>query len=417
TKSWPILLSCKEDFPTINRDDIIVDAVFGIGLNRPVDDWIKTLFQNFRNSGAFTLAVDMPSGLYSNRVPEDETGVVWANHTLSFASPKLVFFLPDTAKYTQQWEILDIGLDQDFLFSTPTEAELIGKFEVMPLYKPRGKFAHKGDFGHALIVGGSYGKIGAVILSSRAALQIGAGLVTAFLPKCGYVVLQTAIPEVMVITDEQEKQISNISFDFDPTVVGIGIGLGTSKITTTALKAFLKNNNKPLVIDADALNILATDMPLLKSLPPKSILTPHPKELERLVGAWTDDFDKLEKSKTFAREHNVILIIKGAHTITIFEDKLFINSTGNPGMATAGAGDVLTGTLTGLVSQGYDPLNAAIFGVYLHGRAGDMATQHLGYEGMMASDITDNLGQAIIDLFRQPEPVEQAEEEENKEEV
>lgn len=415
TKDWPILLSCKEEFPEIQRDDIIVDAVFGIGLNRAADDWVKSLFQHFRKSGAFTLAVDMPSGLYTDKLPEDDNGVVWANHTLSFASPKLVFFLPDTAKFTQQWEIIDIGLDKEFLFTTQTEAEFIGKFEVLPMYRSRDKFSHKGTFGHTLIIGGIYGKIGAVVLASRAALGIGAGLVTSYIPKCGYQILQTALPEVMTITDANESIISSIKFDIEPTVIGFGVGIGTSDKTVKAFEDFLKANNKPLVIDADGLNILAANKKFLKLLTPETILTPHPKELERLIGKWEDDFDKLKKVKAFSQKFNVIVVIKGANTITVFNDKFFINATGNPGMATAGSGDVLTGIIAGLLSQKYPPLVATLFGVYLHGRAGDFAAEDYGYEGLIASHITEYLSEAFKDLFKRPEPQPKPKEKEKPE--
>ena len=416
TKEWPILLSCSEEFPAINKDDIIVDGIFGIGLNRPADDWVKQLFQHFRTSGAFTLSIDMPSGLYADQVPEDENGVVWANHTLSFASPKLVFFLPDTAKYTQQWEILDIGLDPDFLLNSETESEFIGKYEVLPLYKPRNKFSHKGDYGHSVIVGGSYGKIGAVALASRSVLTIGAGLVTAFVPRCGYTIIQSSLPEAMVITDKDEEKVTQIELNIEATVVGIGVGMGTDSKTAEALAAFLKSNKLPLVIDADGLNLLSKNKTLLKLLPQQAVLTPHPKELERLIGKWKDDFDKLKKAKSFSKKYDLVLIIKGANTITVYNDRLFINSTGNPGMATAGAGDVLTGIITGLISQGYDPFSAAIFGVYLHGRAGDILLQEMGYESIMASNIIDNLGEAIIDLFKRPEQEQAAEETEAEKE-
>ena len=416
TKDWPVLLSCKEEFPEIHRDDIIVDAVFGIGLNRPADDWVKALFQHFKASQAFTLAVDIPSGLYADKVPDDENGVVWANHTLSFASPKLVFFLPDTANYTQQWEVIDIGLDQEFLLTTPTEAELIGKFEVLPMYRPRDKFSNKGTFGHSLIIGGSYGKIGAVILTSRATLSVGAGLVTAYIPQCGYDILQTAIPEVMVVTDEHEDFISAVNFDINPTVIGLGIGLGTNANTAAALETFLKTNTKPLVIDADGLNILSAKKSLLKLLPANTVLTPHPKELERLIGAWEDDFDKLKKAKAFAKKYQLILAIKGANTITVFNDKLYINSSGNPGLATAGSGDVLTGFVTGLISQGYDPLVATVFGVYLHGKAGDFAAEDIGYEGVIASHVIEYLSEAFKDLFKRPEPPKEVKKEKEEEE-
>ncbi len=416
TKDWPTLLSCTEDFPEIHQDDIIVDAVFGIGLNRPVDDWVKSLFMHFRNTKAFTLSIDIPSGLNTDKILEDEDAAVWAGYTLSFASPKLIFFLPETAKYTVQWEVLDIGLDQEFLYTTNTEAELIGKHEVLPLYKPREKFSHKGQFGHSLIIGGSYGKIGAVTLASRAALSAGAGLVTTYIPKCGYVPLQTSFPEAMVLTDVNEEIITAIKFDIEPTVVGFGIGVGTNTKTINAFEAFLKNNKAPLVIDADGINILAKKKALLKLLPEKSILTPHPKELERLIGTWKDDFDKLEKVKVFSKKYACIIVIKGANTITVFGDKLYINTTGNPGLSTAGSGDVLTGIITGMISQGHEPLEAVVFGVYLHGRSADIAVENFGYQSLIASHVIDYLGEAFIDLFKQPEqPAEVAEQEKEKE--
>ncbi len=403
TNDWPKLLKCESEFPEIGRDDIIVDAVFGIGLNRAADDWVKRLFQHFRASQAFTLSIDMPSGLYSDKVPEDENGVVWAGYTLSFQTPKLVFFLPETAKYSVQWEVLDIGIDQEFLFTTETEVELIGKHEVLPLYKPRDKFDHKGTYGHSLIIGGSYGKIGSVLLASRAALNIGAGLVTAFVPKCGYTVLQSGFPEAMVITDANEEMITNIKFDIEPSVIGIGVGVGTNTKTVKAFETFLKENKASLVIDADGLNILAKKKALIKLLPETSVLTPHPKELERLIGKWKNDFDKLKKTKAFAKKYKVIVVIKGANTITVFNDKLYINTTGNPGLATAGSGDVLTGVITGLISQGYEPLAATIFGVYLHGKSADLALEKYGYQSMIASNVTFYLKDAFMDLFKQPE--------------
>ncbi|MBP0902338.1 NAD(P)H-hydrate dehydratase [Mariniflexile gromovii] len=410
TKEWPTLLSCKEDFPEINAQDIIVDAIFGIGLNRPVDTWVKDLFVHFRKSKAFTLSIDVPSGLDTDKVPQDEDAVVWASYTLSFVTPKLVFFLPETVKYTVQWEVLDIGLDVNFLSETATEVELIGKHEVLPVYKPRDKFSHKGQFGHSLIIGGSYGKIGAVTLAGRGALAAGAGLVSVYVPKCGYMPLQSSFPEAMVITDADEEKITNISFEMKPTVIGFGVGVGTDAKTIKAFEDFLKKNKTPLVIDADGINILTKKKTLLKLLPEQTILTPHPKELERLVGKWTDDFDKLEKVKAISKKHNLIIVIKGANTITVSQDKLYVNSTGNPGLATAGSGDVLTGVITGLISQGYNPLDASVFGVYLHGKSADIAVEDFGYQSLIASHVIDYLGEAYKDLFKQPEQPQVAEE-------
>ena len=217
----------------------------------------------------------------------------------------------------------------------------------------------------------------------------------------------------MVITDKDEDCIKSIEFDIRPTVVGLGVGLGTSPETAEALSGFLDGIESPLVIDADGLNLLSKHKELLKKLPPKTILTPHPKELERLVGSWKDDFEKLKRTKAFSKKHDVIIVIKGAHSITVYGGHGYVNTTGNPGMATAGSGDTLTGIITGLVAQGYAPLDATIFGVYLHGRAGDIALEQTGYQALTASKIIDAIGMAFIDLFKMPEVPEQEGQEES----
>lgn len=413
SKKWPIMLNCEADFPAIGPDDIIVDAVFGIGLNRPPNEWVKGLFQHFRTSKAFILSVDLPSGLYTDDVPEDENGVVWANYTLSFQAPKLVFFLPDTSKYTVNWEALDIGIDAEFLEETETEVELIGKNEIFPIYKPREKFSNKGTYGHALMIGGSYGKIGAVVLSGKAALASGSGLVTTFIPKCGYIPMQSAFPEAMTLTDPDEKKLTNISVNIQPTAVGIGMGMGTDLETHTAFQKFLESNKASLVIDADAINLLSKYKADLKLLKAQTVLTPHPKELERLIGTWKNDFDKLKKAKAFSKKHKCVLVIKGAHTITVFENKMYINSTGNPGLATGGTGDVLTGIITGLICQGYEPLKASLFGVYLHGKSADIAVEDYGYQTLIASHVIEYLGKAYLDLFVKPQMPKEPEAEEH----
>ena len=403
TKNWPILMKGEEDFPEINSEDIIVDGIFGIGLNRCPKGWVKKLIQYLNKSKAFKLAIDIPSGLYSNTPLEDFDAVLIANHTLTFQTPKLSFFLPETAPFVSSFDVLDIGLDRGFLNNTEPVAQLISKAEAQRFYNPRNKFGHKGTFGHTLIVAGSYGKIGAAVLSATAAFRIGAGMVTAFVPKCGYTILQTAIPEAMVITDKEEHFVSDISFDFEPAAIGIGMGIGKNEATVAALKNILENAKTPMVIDADALNILSENKEFLKLLPKNAILTPHPGELKRLVGEWKNDYDKLEKVKKFSKKHEVVAIIKGAYSVTVYGEKIYINTSGNPGMATAGSGDALSGVITGLLSQGYDPLLASVFGVYMHGKAGDIAASQTGYEAMMAGDIIDNLSEAYLDLFAQPE--------------
>ena len=413
TKKWPTLLTCSEDFPEIHFNDIIIDAVFGIGLNRPIDDWIIKLFHHFKDCKAFTVSVDIPSGLYADKASENEEAIVTAGYTLSFAAPKLVFFLPETAKYTVQWGVLDVGIPIEYLNTLPNEAELITKAEVLQLYKHRDKFSHKDDFGHSLIIGGSYGKIGAALLASRGALSSGSGLVTTYVPKCGYQILQSAFPEAMVITDLNETVITDIEFDIKPSVIGLGVGIGLDRKTIDGFKAFLKINKTPLVIDADGINILAKHKTLLKQLPKHTVLTPHMEELKRLIGNWNDDFDKLNKSKAFAKKYKLILVLKGAHTIIVHDDKLYVNSTGNQSLATAGTGDVLTGIITGLIAQGYDALIASVFGVYLHGKSADIALQDYGYQSLIASHVIEYLGEAYMDLFKQPE--QESQEEDNQE--
>ncbi|MDN3723538.1 NAD(P)H-hydrate dehydratase [Aequorivita sp. SDUM287046] len=404
TKKWPSLMKGEDDFPQINPDDIIVDAIFGIGLNRCPSGWVKNLIQYLNRSQAFILAIDIPSGLSANAPLEDMEAVIKANHTLTFQTPKLSFFLPETGVFVSNFDVLDIGLDLEYLQKTEPLAQIISKAEAQRFYRTREKFGHKGTYGHTLIIAGSYGKIGAAVLASTAAFRIGAGMVTAFVPKCGYSILQSTVPEAMVLTDKEEEFLSEITYDFEPSAIGIGMGIGKNEATVSALEKLFKNNKTPFVIDADALNIISENRELLKSLPKNSVLTPHPGELKGLVGKWKNDYDKLEKVKKFSKKHGVVVIIKGAYTITVFNDKLYINSSGNPGMATAGSGDSLSGVVAGLLSQGYDALLAAVFGVYIHGRAGDIAAELMGYEATMASDIIGNLSEAYLDLFSKEEP-------------
>ncbi len=406
SKEWPIQLKSEEDLPTIQTNDMVIDAIFGIGLSRPMLPWVVTLIKHINNSRCFTLSIDIPSGLYADKAPDDPQGVVFASVTVTFQVPKLVFFLPQTGMYTQDLEVIDIGLDRNFLHQEPGIAELVTKNEILPLYRSRYKYSHKGNYGHCMIIGGSYGKMGSVVLATKAALKTGAGLATAYIPECGYEVLQTAVPEAMVVTDDDDE-LAEITPDFKASAIGAGVGLGTSEKTIKAFGEFLKENTSPLVIDADGINILSKKPELLELLKENTILTPHPKELERLIGKWKDDFEKIEKVKSFSKQYRCIVVIKGANSIIVYGDQLYVNNTGNPGMATAGSGDVLTGVITGLLSQGYDPLQATVFGVYLHGSSGDITAQKTGFEAVTASDIVSNIGAGFLELFRMPEPAPQ----------
>lgn len=275
---------------------------------------------------------------------------------------------------------------------------VVNKIEIAKRYKPGDPKAHKGTQGHALLIGGSYGKMGAVCLSSRAALHAGCGLVTAFIPKCGYGIVQISLPEAMIITDSHKTHISKIAFEIEPQAIGIGPGMGKEKESQKALQRFLKSNHTPLVIDADALNILSQNQLWYSLLKPKTILTPHPKELERLIGKWISDAEKIQMTIEFSKKHKLVIVMKGAPTQIIDGDDVYENNTGNAALATAGSGDVLTGIITGLLAQSYEPIDAAILGVYLHGLTADLALPETGHESFIASDIIRYLGRAFLTL-------------------
>lgn len=391
-------LEKEADFPKIKAQTLIIDAIFGNGLNRTPEGLPKALIQHINKAETTVISIDMPSGLFAEQSTKDLESVVKATHTLTFQMPKLAFLLSDNKDYLRDWTILDIGLNANFIDQLPSTYYYFTQKEAKNTYFPRkDKWSHKGTFGHSLIIGGSYGKIGATILASKAALKIGSGLVTACIPKCGYTIMQTALPEVMVEVDE-EFALADFSPTVDATTIGIGVGMGTSEETQKGFKAFLRNNKRPLVLDADALNCLALNKNLLKLLPKNSILTPHPKELSRLIGKWENDYEKLEKIKHLVTKHPIILIVKEAHTLIATKEAFYFNSTGNTALATAGSGDVLTGIITGLLAQGYAPQNAACLGVYLHGRAAELYTKDHASETFTASLILDYLSEAIMEL-------------------
>lgn len=395
TGKEPISLDSSSSFSLFEPDDILIDCVFGIGINRAVTGWLSAFFKYLNASKAKRISIDIPSGLFPDAPTPDISAVFHADYTVTFQTPKLAFFLPDNERAVNEWDVVDIGLHSEFLKSVPALATLIDEEQAATLYKPRTRFSHKGTFGHGLIIGGSHGMIGAVALSAKAALRSGTGLVSVFIPQCGYSILQTVLPEAMVLTDKEENYISDVVFDFEPAAIGIGIGMGKDQKTQFAFSTFLKKTKSPLVIDADALNILAENEDLLDFLPARSILTPHPGELKRLIGSWKNDFEKIETAKEFSKKHDVVLLIKGAYTLVIDSDSVCVNTTGNPGMSTAGSGDVLTGVLTSLLAHGYDSLSASCLGVYVHGLAGDLALKKKGEEGLIARDIVAKLGQAF----------------------
>ncbi len=385
------------DFPAVDDEDVVIDAIFGSGLTRPVTGFAGDVIKQINRSHAVKVAIDTPSGVFSDESSVHSDGeIIRADYTLSFQFPKLAFMMPENDPFVGEWHLLDIGLHHEYINSVQTANFFTVKEDVIPLLKTRRKFSHKGTYGHALLIAGSYGKMGAAVLASGACLRSGVGLLHVHIPKVGYQIMQTALPEAMISLDRYDNYFSEVPDLSLFNTIGIGPGLGTEHQTQMALKLLIQEFKGPMVFDADALNILSENPTWLSFLPAGSILTPHPKEFERLAGKWDNDFDKLKKQRDFARRYNIYLVLKGAHTgICTPDGKCYFNSTGNPGMATAGSGDVLTGIITGLLAQGYTSGQAAVLGVYLHGLAGDKAAAKSGQEAIIAGDIINMLGKSF----------------------
>lgn len=385
-----------EEFPEIGEESVVIDAIFGSGLTRPIKGFIADVIKKINDSPAIKVAIDTPSGVFSDTSSVQNDGViVRADYTLSFQFPKLAFMMPENDPYVGEWHVLDIGLHLEYINSVSTHNFFTVKEDVVPLIKKRRKFSHKGTYGHALLIAGSYGKMGAAVLAAESCLRSGVGLLHVHIPKVGYQIMQTALPEAMISMDRYDNYFSEVPDLSIYNAVGIGPGLGTEHQSQMALKLLIQEFNAPMVFDADALNILSENPTWLAFLPAGSILTPHPKEFERLAGKWNNDFEKLEIQCDFAKRYNIYLVLKGANTSICTPDgKCYFNSTGNPGMATAGSGDVLTGIITGLLAQHYSSGQAAVLGVYLHGLAGDIAAKKEAQEAIIAGDIIKMLGKA-----------------------
>ena len=391
----------KFDLTQLSENTILVDALFGSGLSKPLEGIYKDVVQKINKRKCITISIDIPTGLFADKpVDPVRDSIVNADYTLSFQFPKLAFLFPENEYFTGNWQILPIGLHSDFIYSEPCRNFLVEFEDVKGIMKPRLRFSHKGTFGHALLVGGSKGKIGASVLMGKACLRSGAGLVTVHLPNCGYPIIQTAVPEVMVSVDEDENECTQIPRLDSFSAIAAGPGLGTGKLTASMLKHLIQEANVPLLLDADALNILSDNPTWLAFLPQGSILTPHPGEFARLAGKTSNSFDRIEILRPFCTKYSLNIVLKGAFTVICTPlGNCYFNPTGNPGMATGGSGDVLTGVLTGLLAQGYHPTEACILGVYLHGMAGDLAFENTGYEALIAGDIVDNLGRAFKEIY------------------
>lgn len=384
--------------PQLYESDVVIDAIFGSGLTRRVEHPISDIIEHINNAAHYVVSIDVPSGLYCDKSSMENKGsIIKADLTLSFLPVKLVFLFQENYYYCGRIEYLDIGLSKTFIHDIPVQNYVIMKHTVASSLITREKFSHKRNYGHGAVIAGSYGMIGASILATQAAMRSGAGLVTTHVPLCGVEILQSRCPEALVSIDEHEHFFSGIKHPERYNAIGIGPGLGQASETATALKLLIQNYPRPMVFDADAINILAQNPTWLSFLPKGCIFTPHLKEFERLIGVAENDFDRNQKQRNFSMRYDAYVVLKGAYTaVTCPDGSCYFNIIGNPGMATGGSGDVLTGLITGLLTQGYHPKLAAIIGVYLHSLSGNLAADALSEEAMVAGDIIGFFSKAFL---------------------
>lgn len=401
-KGIPLYVEVTQEFdpPRLESGMLIVDGLFGSGLNKPLAGGFASLVKYINASDAQVVSIDVPSGLMT----EDNTynvraNIIKANLTLTLQNRKLSFLFPENQQFLGQLQVLDIQLSEEGMRKIDAQYTVIEESDIRQMLRPRSPFAHKGNMGHALIIGGSYGMAGAAILAAKAGLRAGAGKLTVHTPRRNVSILQTAVPEAILSIDHEEAIYSETVATEDFQAVGIGPGLGTMEQTGIAMIAQLRRTQCPVVVDADALNILASRHAWMQQLPKGIIMTPHPKEFDRMEGQSIDSFERMAKARMLAEKLQGYIVLKGHNTAICMPDgHIVFNSTGNAGMATAGCGDVLTGIITALLARGYKQREACILGVYLHGLAGDLAAQALGEESIIASDIIDYLPKAFLKI-------------------
>lgn len=389
--------------PALTAESVVIDGLFGSGLSRPLSGGFASVVKFVNASPATVVAIDVPSGLMGeDNSLNNPAHIVRADLTLTLQQPKLAFLLPENDNFVGLWEALPIGLSPEAIEQTPTHYHLTERSDVAPLLKPRPRFAHKGHFGRALLIAGQQGMAGASVLAAKACLRSGVGLLTVHTPFCNNHILQTAVPEAMTNIDRDDVQFAT-PVNTDPyQAVAIGPGLGRSDTTREAVCAQIEQCTAPMVVDADAINLLSECRGQLSNLPQGSILTPHPGEMERLVGRCKNAYDRLQRARELAVNAGLHIVLKGAYTAVIAPTgAVHFNPTGNPGMATGGSGDALTGILLALLAQGYDAGATACLGVYVHGLAGDLAAQRLGVIGMTATDIITALPTVWRDLMEE----------------
>jgi len=379
----------------LHEFDWICDALFGIGFNRPPDPVLQDLIVTMNAFPKLKIAVDTPTGFRESELKKGQ--VFEADWVGTFHAPKLKFMFPESQKFISEFQVIDIQLT--IPETNQSAIYFLEKSDVAKRLKSRQKFSHKGTFGHGLLIAGSEGKMGAAVISTAAMLRSGIGLVSVLVPKVGRDVLQITNPEAMIIVDKQKKEVGNLPLLGSYQSIGIGPGIGKGKSTQELVKQLLEQAICPLILDADALNILSENKDWLKLVPQNTILTPHPKEFERLAGKSNSDEQLFQKALEFSKKYKVFLVLKSAHTLICFPDgNAYFNSTGNAGMAKGGSGDALTGTITGLLAQRYRPGDACLIGVFVHGFAGDLAAAKKGQIGMTVSDLIDEFPSAFLEL-------------------
>jgi ADP-dependent NAD(P)H-hydrate dehydratase / NAD(P)H-hydrate epimerase len=383
-------IQSSEFFPALEKDDVIIDALYGSGLNRKLEGLSAQLVAHINAAEANIISIDVPGGMPIDKSCAGNT-IIKADHTLTFQSLKLCFLMPENADFFGEVKVLDIGLDESFTKDIDTAFQLTTAKDVEDIFQPRKTFSNKGTYGHALLIAGNIGKMGAAIIASRACLRAGAGLLTVNIPETTLSIIQTAIPEAMceIRNDKNENKFEKYSS------IGIGPGINMNDGSAQLLHEVLLSSQKRLVIDADALTILSQNKEWLNLITKDAVLTPHPKEFDRLFGKAENDFERINKAIELSKQYPFILVLKGHYTLIAAAGKGFFNTTGNAGMAKGGSGDMLTGIITSLLAQKYKPLQAAIFGVYIHGLAADMSLHHQSYESLLPSDVIEHLGKAF----------------------
>jgi NAD(P)H-hydrate epimerase len=388
--------------PKITTNHLVIDGLFGSGLREELQGGFKSLVQYINDENATVVSIDLPSGMFGDWNPQIvNRNTIHATLTLAIQFPRISFFIPDNAELIGEWKIIDIGLSEKAIATSPANFCLVEQRDVHRRLRHRKEFASKADFGSGILYAGSYGMMGAAILAARGALRAGVGKLTVNSPKCGYQIMQSSVPEALFRHNRGEINIIDIHPERDFSAIAVGPGIGTNELTVKAVEDFLASINQPVILDADALNCIAIKPSILNTIPVLSILTPHAGEFDRLFGPQPSAEARLRKAIEMAKYYNILIILKGRYTAIVRPDgKVYFNSSGCPAMATAGSGDVLTGVLLSMLAQGYPAELASLIAVYVHGLAGEMAAAEQGEYGVTAGDIASYIGKAISEIMK-----------------